>query len=89
MVEILKKRPGEKLLQIDVDIKDDRIEHISITGDFFAFPETCISDLENQLKGTCKDQWKNIIDETFRRSRIAGISQGTITECLQEAYQKS
>ena len=46
------KVPKGKLLKIfmDYDKKNNLINEINITGDFFAYPEESIEILENQLK---------------------------------------
>lgn len=48
------KVPDGKLLKIflDYDEKDDLINGISITGDFFAYPEEGIEIIEDKLKNT-------------------------------------
>jgi len=48
------KIPNGKLLKIflDYDEKNNLINDISITGDFFAYPEEVIDLIENDLIGT-------------------------------------
>ncbi|MFP4151146.1 MAG: hypothetical protein ACLFSS_04025 [Candidatus Aenigmatarchaeota archaeon] len=45
------KVPGGKMLRIDVEITEDRIEKIKIRGDFFIHPEDSLRDLEESLYG--------------------------------------
>jgi lipoate-protein ligase A len=48
------KVPNGKLLKIflESDQKANSIKNISITGDFFAYPEEAIEMMENELKNT-------------------------------------
>jgi lipoate-protein ligase A len=48
------KVPNGKLLKIFLDYneKNNLINKISITGDFFAYPEETIETMENELKNT-------------------------------------
>ena len=52
------KVPNGKLLKIflDYDEKNNSINCISITGDFFAYPEEAIETMENELKNTKMDK---------------------------------
>ena len=46
------KVPNGKLLKIFLEFneKNNSIENINITGDFFAYPEEAIETMENELK---------------------------------------
>ena len=48
------KIPNGKLLKIFLEYneKNNSIENINITGDFFAYPEEAIETMENELKNT-------------------------------------
>lgn len=40
-----------KLIKVSMEVKDDIIVNIKITGDFFMYPEEAIRDLEGALIG--------------------------------------
>jgi len=51
------KVPNGKLLKVFLDYNEDgSINEISITGDFFAYPEEAMDILENELKGVLLDR---------------------------------
>jgi len=52
------KVPNGKLLKIFLDYneEDKLIKHVSITGDFFAYPEEAIELMEDKLKGIVLDR---------------------------------
>jgi hypothetical protein len=60
------KIPNGKLLKIFLDYneKNQLINNIKITGDFFAYPEEAIEKMENELKNTKLD--KNILNEKIK-----------------------
>ena len=45
------KIPGGKLICARVEVEDDKIASLMISGDFFLLPETALEDLEGQLLG--------------------------------------
>lgn len=60
------KVPNGKLVKIQVSYDDHskKIESISITGDFFAYPEEAIEDLETHLHDIKLDQ--SILNKTIQ-----------------------
>jgi lipoate-protein ligase A len=46
------KIPNGKLIKIFLEFDKNLIKNISITGDFFAYPEEAIEIIENELKNT-------------------------------------
>lgn len=52
------KVPNGKLLKVflDYDLDTNKIKEISITGDFFVYPEDAVDLIEKELKGTEVDE---------------------------------
>ena len=86
------KVPNGKLLKIFLDFneKNNSIENINITGDFFAYPEEAIETMENELKKTLLkreillEKIKSIIKENnieFIGLNAEGLTEG-ILMCL-------
>ncbi len=44
------------VIKIELDLAGDKISKISISGDFFMYPEDSIEKLEQMLKGTKADR---------------------------------
>lgn len=87
------KVPKGKLLKIFLDYneKNHLINNISITGDFFAYPEEAIEKMEYELKNTklekniLIEKIKNIIQENkieFIGLNADGLTDG-IMMCLK------
>ena len=68
--EVLKsyahKVPGGKLIKIKLELTENRIQSIVITGDFFLHPEDCLLSIEESLVG-CE------IDSNLLVERIENI----------------
>ena len=84
------KIPDGKLLKIfiDYDEKNNQINKISITGDFFAYPEESIEYLENELISTSieKDVLLTKINSIIRKKNMEFIglnSEGLVEGILR------
>jgi lipoate---protein ligase len=51
VVQRIFKAPGG-LLRATVEVKDERLAYVSLSGDFFCYPQDVIGDLEAALEGT-------------------------------------
>lgn len=86
------KVPGGKLLRIKVEY-DDKIKNIKITGDFFAHPEEGITEIENLLRGTKKDEDEKIISEKIselvssKNIQLVGIDSAAISRVTKAAMK--
>jgi len=87
------KVPNGKLLKIFLEYNEDNnlIINISITGDFFAYPEEAIEIMENKLKNISltKENLLNKINSIIRQNNIEfiglnaeGLTKG-ILMCLK------
>ena len=80
------KEAGGKLIKVEVEAIDDRIESVQIKGDFFVYPEDTIELIEKALLRSMVE--KNAIDEKIEKiikendSRFFGIKPETITEAI-------
>ena len=86
------KIPKGKLLKVflDYDSKSNLIRDISITGDFFAYPEESVELIERELRNTVVDRdvlfskIKSIVERNgieFIGLDVEGLTQG-ILMCL-------
>ncbi len=83
---ILKVEGG--LLRIDVEVQENKIKDIKITGDFFFFPEEKIEELEEVLKGAEASEEKiaEIIEKFYKENEIeASISPKDIAAAIMRA----
>jgi hypothetical protein len=89
--KVLVEDPKGKFLKISMDF-DEKINEIVITGDFFAYPEQAIDELQETLTGAKAEsgEIKKILEGFFKDKgvRMYGISfeglYNGIMECLEE-----
>lgn len=71
------KIPNGKLLKIKMDYnkKNNSINNLNITGDFFAYPEEAIENIENKLQNVELDEkiLFNIIDSIIKEKKYQFI----------------
>jgi lipoate-protein ligase A len=83
------KVPGGKLLCAKVEVENDRITWLQISGDFFLLPETDLEDLEGQLLGmeTVPESIKEIVVTFFneRKTTIVGASPEDFAHVINTA----
>ncbi len=86
--KIIKKVEGGKLLKIFLDIKNDKIQKVRITGDFFAHPEESIEILERKLEGKSCEDIRDLIKEFIDENKVKlyGIDAKSIEETIKEAW---
>ncbi|WP_440059734.1 lipoate protein ligase C-terminal domain-containing protein [Thermogladius sp. 4427co] len=58
-IGVYEHKAAKGLIRVLVKIVDDTIEELSITGDFFMYPEDALFELEQSLKGL-KASWNDI-----------------------------
>ena len=93
-MEILKTKPGIHksrggLIRSFVNIENGKIKDITISGDFFLFPEEAVFKLLENLKGTPvkrEDLQKNI-ENTYAKENI--LSPGTAPSDFTESIMKA
>jgi lipoate---protein ligase len=83
---------SKKLIKISLEYDEDSkiINSITITGDFFLYPEETLDELEDNLIGTKlgKDEIKQKIQKCLNRSEAFGFDSESLTDailgCLKE-----
>ena len=86
------KVPGGKLLRVKVDYSDV-IKHVSITGDFFLYPEESIEKIESALFGLSvndsEEKITNVINEVINENSIEliGIDASAIARTIKTAIK--
>lgn len=85
------KIPGGKLVRIELDVKEQKIDSIKITGDFFLHPERALEQIELQLVGTPLGKKKledklNAVLEQFN-AQLLGVNKAQLAECIMSTAQ--
>jgi lipoate-protein ligase A len=61
------KMPGGKLVVIDLDVRDGRLAHVQLSGDFFLEPDSALRTIDAALEGQPAD-----MDDAGLARRIRG-----------------
>jgi len=89
MSEIKKilKEADSKLLRVSMEVENERIKSIKLSGDFFAYPETIIEKIENELIGKNKDSaFEKMITRLVKNenAELFGITPKLIAKAFEE-----
>ena len=76
-----------KLVKISLDYSDDKIDLISITVDFFIYPEQAIRKLEKDLIGSQLDAkvLESNIKNSIQNSEVFGFTPEQLAEAILQA----
>jgi len=86
------KVEGGKLIKVQLVRKGDRIEKITIMGDFFLYPEELIEELEEALTGHLLNETdltalvKTLVEK--REATLLGASPNDFVKCIMMAGEK-
>ncbi len=79
------------LIRVNVESKSSKIAAITITGDFFMYPEDLLWELEKRLVGarTTREEVLNRIREFYKESNVLtpGVSPEDFTEAIVRALE--
>ena len=86
---------SKKLIKVSLEYDEDSkiINSITITGDFFLYPEETLDELEVSLIGTklVKDDIKQKIEKCLNGSEVFGFDSESLTDailgCLKEEQE--
>jgi len=79
-----KKISGGKSIKIDLEIIDGKIVKFILSGDFFAFPNERLEEMEKKIIGKNIDEVEKIINEYKYKINLIGISFNDILSLLNE-----
>jgi lipoate-protein ligase A len=90
MVLIERKIPNGKLVRVEVQFGEGKIDRIKITGDFFMHPEDALVEIERRMIGLDATNPQQKIAEIFSSVyvEIIGFSADDISDMIREAYEK-
>jgi len=83
-VSRVKRVAGGKTLKIDAKICSGVIEEIVISGDFFAYPEELVDEMEHKLRGRRAGEIREILESYRGLIEFAGVSLEDIAELIME-----
>ena len=66
-------RTKKGLIEVELDIENNHISKLKITGDFFIYPEEALEIIEQRLRGTeiKKEQLESKIEGIYNQQQIS------------------
>jgi lipoate-protein ligase A len=64
VIQRVHKAPGG-LIRATVEVKENQLKSVSLSGDFFCYPKDAISALESTLEGTSTKQIKDVLTDFY------------------------
>lgn len=83
------RKPGGKTLIIEVIIENNKIKELIISGDFFAYPEDQIDELEEKTRNLTIQQALEVINKNLRTVKLLGITPEDIMEGIRQALRNA
>lgn len=83
------RKPGGKTLIIEVIIENNKIKELMISGDFFAYPEDRIDELEEKTRNLPIQQALEVINKNLRAVKLLGITPEDIVEGIRQALRNA
>jgi hypothetical protein len=80
------KRVGGKTVKVDIEVVNDTIVKVVISGDFFLYPEEAIHDIESRLTGRKVSEVASILDGFRGSVEFLGASIDDLVSAVIDAY---
>lgn len=87
------KMPGGKLVVIDLEVRDGRLAHVQLSGDFFLEPDSALATINRTLEGQPEHADEAALAVVVRDALAAdvmmyGISPEAIAVAVHRALQQ-
>lgn len=82
----IRRLSGGKTVKVDLEIVDEEIKEIVISGDFFLYPEEYIHTIESELRGKKISEVAKILSTFKDRVEVVGASIDEFVDVINEAY---
>jgi lipoate-protein ligase A len=84
------KTPGGKLVAVDLEVADDRLTEVVVSGDFFLYPEESLTDITAALEGlpadlTVSEYAEQVMLALPRGTELLGSSPEAIATAVRRA----
>ena len=84
------KTPGGKLVAVDLDVEDNELRNVIVSGDFFLYPEEALSDITGALEGLSVALSESEIAEQVRMAMPRGAELlGSSPEAIGAAVRRA
>ena len=67
------KEPGGKLIQVDFELRGNRLSQVKVSGDFFLYPDEALETIVAAVEGTAADLPATSRADLVRAALAAGV----------------
>lgn len=77
------------LIRVSLELLDEKIRDITITGDFFLYPEDALFEMEDELKGVPIGQVRKVLSDFYREHQVLspGLGPDDLAVAIEQAAQ--
>lgn len=83
------RKPGGKTLIIEITIENNKIKELVISGDFFAYPENQIDEIEEKTRNLTIQQALEVISKNLKTTKLLGITPEDIIKGIKQAIKNA
>ncbi len=84
----VKRIQGGKTVKVDIRVYNGVIEDIVISGDFFAYPEEAIDQLEEELKGKKIEDVDKVLNKYRDHIELVGLTFHDLASLIRELIRR-
>ena len=84
---VTRKVKGGKLVRVKVRSECGIIEDVKITGDFFAYPEEGLEEMEGELRDTPIGKVREVLESAIGGITLIGMSREDLVEMIEECLE--
>ncbi|MGN2252694.1 biotin--protein ligase [Frateuria sp. GZRe12] len=84
------KMPGGKLIVVDLDLVDDCLARVQVSGDFFLEPDDALHAIDAALEGQSADADEHMLAAAIRAQLVPGVMMyGISPEAIAIAVRRA
>ena len=84
------KMPGGKLIVVDLDLVDDCLARVQVSGDFFLEPDDALHAIDAALEGQSADADEHMLAAAVRAQLVPGVMMyGISPEAIAIAVRRA
>jgi len=83
----IRKVKNGKLVRVKVRSESGVIENVKVTGDFFAYPEEGLEEIERELRGVPIAKVREVLESTAGGITLVGVTKEDLVEMIEECLE--
>jgi len=76
------------MIKIELEVEENKVENVIISGDFFAYPAEAIEEMENQIRGCELSKLLEVVERYRNRVKLVGVRFDDLRELVETVIKK-